>query len=183
MLALPRPSDCAIGDMSWMSIALIQPGVGPQGPPGATGGFFIVQRNAGKFSGYNQITAAANVSTGLVVAGPEHAHADCDAHGRLVVGGQLHRSNMMKIDAAYHYLILVLNMSVADQDGLSSVTGEVITQHSQVQQYEGRTCCRIFRLAKNTTYTVTPQFQISGGTWQYYTANTHLWIEGKLWAQ
>ena len=71
----------------------------------------------------------------------------------------------------------------ADQDNINQAF-HLITQHSQVQTYEGRAMHRIFRLAAGTAYTVA--LVLGGGdagTWSYYAASTHLWLEAKAWAQ
>jgi hypothetical protein len=149
--------------------------------PGGT--ILGIQRNIGKAVAYNQITASGPIGDGTV--GPLTISVTPTIPCFWEVNFMC--ANVVKIDANYHYAQLTMTLNLGDQDGIgaggAAICGPVISQHSAVQTYEGRTFQRIFRLAAGTAYTITPGFSISGGTWQYYTAPTHLWIEGKLWAQ
>jgi microcystin-dependent protein len=171
------------GIMSFLSVALINASQGPQGPPGPGPGG-AVQRNPGKYTGYNTMSGTANILDG---AGGGGAGSPLTLTITPTVPSwwevNFNCSNILALTAAYYYTQLQMNLSPADLDGLSIFNGSVITQHSQVQQYEGRTFMRKFRLAAGQSYTMTPALATSGGSYQYYTAPTHLWIEGKLWPQ
>ena len=67
-------------------------------------------------------------------------------------------------------------------DGIGDAN-ELITQHSQVQQYEGRALTRTFRLAAGVTYTAEMRLVNGGGSWTYHTGAGYLWLEGKAWYQ
>lgn len=182
-----------VANSGWLSLDVIefdtelvtQLATGAQGPPGSGATPFTVQRNSGKYAGYN--TFSASNTTILDGAGGTGAGNALTLSVTPTVNSwweiNFNCANVYAQTAAYYYTQLQMNMSPADQDGLTSSDGAVIMQHSQVQTYEGRTFQRIFRLAAGQTYTITPVWQISGGTFQYYTAPTHLWIEGKLWPQ
>lgn len=87
-----------------------------------------------------------------------------------------------KVDAAYAYAQMYLQLNVGDQDGV--VQGlHYITQHSQVQNLEGYEVKRMFRLAAGTTYTCQMIFGPSAGSWNYYQGRNMTWLEGKTWPQ
>jgi microcystin-dependent protein len=167
----------------FLSMTLDTAGPGPQGPPGPGPGG-SVQRNIGKYAGYNTMSGSANILDGAGGGGAGNALI-------LTVTPTVpswwevnfYCANILAVSAAYYYTQLTMGLSPADLDGISATDGWVITQHSQVQTYEGRAFLRIFRLAANQTYTITPALATSGGSFQYYTAPSHLWIEGKLWPQ
>src|SRR5215831_5654939 len=79
-----------------------------------------------------------------------------------------------KNDAAYHYAYMSIALSPADVDGVSR-SQHLVTQHSGVNQYEGRFCRNVFKLAANTAYTVNGiHGSTSGGNWSYYMGPDHL---------
>ena len=90
---------------------------------------------------------------------------------------------LQKTDAAYNYIYTYLNLNPADQDGVAG--GQLIgTQYNGVQTYESHSIRRIYRLAAGRTYSC--QLCVgsgSGGTWQYNTDPSLLWIEGQAWLQ
>lgn len=90
---------------------------------------------------------------------------------------------VVKIDAAYHYMVGGLSLTPADVDGVSGAH-HLVTQHSQVQTYEGRMATRLFKLAASTAYKVQlGLFNSSGGTWQYYCGPNQLYLNGKAWTR
>jgi hypothetical protein len=172
-----------IGISGFLAVGLMSAGTGPQGPPGPGPGG-AVQRNYGKYVGYSTMSGTANFLDG---AGGGGAGSPLVLTVTPTVPSwwevNFMCANLLALTAAYYYTQLTMALSPADLDGVSASDGPVITQHSQVQQYEGRTYQRIFRLAANQAYTITPALATNGGSFQYYTAPTHLWIEGKLWPQ
>jgi microcystin-dependent protein len=169
--------------LTFMAVSLITASQGPQGPPGPGPGG-AVQRNLGKYTGYNTMSGTANLLDGAGGGGagsPLTLTVTPTVPSWWEVNFQC--ANILAVAAAYYYTQLTMSLSQADMDGFTQVDGPVITQHSQVQTYEGRQFLRIFKLDANKTYTITPALATSGGSFQYYTAPTHFWIEGKLWAQ
>jgi hypothetical protein len=91
---------------------------------------------------------------------------------------------MQKTDAAYHYCYLqLLVQPTTGVIGPSTIQGPLITQHSQVQQFEGYQCTALWGLAAGTAYTMRANWAISGGTWQYYQDQSYLRCIGKAWAR
>jgi len=88
----------------------------------------------------------------------------------------------VKVDANYNYALGGLILNTADVDGAVS-TAWYITQHSAVQQYEGRHMTRIWKLAAGVAYTCALYLSVTGGTWQYYCGPSQLYIQGKAWAR
>jgi hypothetical protein len=168
--------------LNYMSVTLLTASQGPQGPPGPGPGG-SVQRNAGKSTNYNTISASGNILDGSVAGAGNPLILTVTPTVPSWWEINFNLSNLLALTAAYYYTQLQMNLSPGDLDGLTSVNGVIITQHSQVQQYEGRTFQRIFRLAAGQAYTITPSLNLQGGSFQYYTGAPWLWIEGKLWPQ
>jgi microcystin-dependent protein len=170
---------CFAGSVSWMTMALIQAGVGPQGPPGPGGGFSNVQRKWGAFENYVAIsTAVSPISDGA--SGTMRLSLTPTVPSWWEVDG--HFSIVQKLDANYNYAYGQVNLTPADQDGVSS-GNSILSQHSTVQTYEPRHVTRIFRLAAGTTYTADLGFSPAGGSWQYHAGKQYLSLEGKAWPQ
>ena len=90
---------------------------------------------------------------------------------------------LRKDDAAYHYIYGAVILSPADADGATGAH-HMVTQHSQVQVFEGRTLTRMFKLNAGVPYTASLQMTGgSGGGWSYYQGPNHLWLQGKAWAR
>jgi len=90
---------------------------------------------------------------------------------------------VLKVDAAYHYASLALRCTPTPVIGNATMNGSIITQHSQVQQYEPRAISSLFGLAAGTAYTFDAYFNTNGGTWQFYQSAAYLWLSGKAWAR
>ena len=167
---------------NYFAVALITAGPGPQGPQGTTGpagpggAAYSVQRKLGSVGGYVAVTPGAVLDGGKMTLS---ITPTIPVWWEVVGVAGL----VMKMDAAYNYLCGQLHMVPADQDGVADVL-QYISQHSQVQTYEGRNVQRLYRLAAGTTYTV--QFILGngdGGTWQIYNDPLRLYLEAKAWAQ
>jgi hypothetical protein len=86
-----------------------------------------------------------------------------------------------KDDAAYHYLVASLTMVTgADADGISA-TSDLITQHSQVNQFESRKPSRIFKCVAGTAYQFRIQLSGNGGNWAYYRGAAQMYMNLKAW--
>lgn len=141
--------------------------------------YIDVQRMVGAAESYSG-TFAGNVTTVIDAAGgpmrlsyTPPVDAWWDVRG--VIG------NVVKVDAAYHYLYGQLLLAPADVDGVN-VAQHLLVQHSAVNQYDHRDLHRLFKLAAGVAYTATLQFAGgSGGTWQFYRGQNHIWIEGLAW--
>jgi hypothetical protein len=79
--------------------------------------------------------------------------------------------------AAYGYVYGTVRLNQADLDGSIAVM-QLITQHSQVQLYEGRTIQKLFKLAAGVTYTASLMLDGGSGTFTHYCGPDHLHLQG-----
>jgi hypothetical protein len=82
--------------------------------------------------------------------------------------------------AAYSLAYGQVILSPVDADGKQGCNYGV-TQHSAVNQFEGRSMSRLYKLVAGTAYTVNLAFSPSSGTWRYYCGPDYLSIQGKAW--
>ena len=166
----PTPQAVRVRTASgWQDVAL----VGPQGP---AGGPLNAQQIFGTSEAYSSVftgpggymqlwaDAASTVPLRLTYTPPVDCWWDCWVNIGLVA----------KTSAEYTYMYGGLLITPADQDGVANQV-HLITQHSTVQQYEGRFARRLFKLAAGTTYRVDGVVGGgSGGQWQYYIGKSQL---------
>lgn len=70
-----------------------------------------------------------------------------------------HVGLIQKVDAAYHYGYLYLNLSPADEDGQAKGR-QIHTQHASVQTHCSRTPARTFKLQAGVTYEVDARWDL-----------------------
>lgn len=89
------------------------------------------------------------------------------------------RAMVQKVDAAYHYMYGGVICTPTDAAGCPSLY-QLVTQHSTVNQFEGRSVTGLFLLNPSTAYTFNAYLGgMSGGTWQYYRGPAQLGLNGK----
>lgn len=87
-----------------------------------------------------------------------------------------------KLDAAYHYGVVWLNLAPADVDGVANAMNYE-SQHTSVQTFTGRFMTRTFKLAAGTAYTASAKFQTDGGSWEFYQGSNQLYMEAMAHAR
>lgn len=90
---------------------------------------------------------------------------------------------LYKVDAAYHYGVAYLELSVADADGDSSGSFSNLTQHNGVITYAAHRTERVWKLVAGQAYTCRMRGSFSGGTWQYYAGRGYVSLVGKAWSR
>jgi microcystin-dependent protein len=169
--------------LTYMSMVLTTAGPGPQGvqgPAGPGGAAYSVQVLNGASAAYVGVPSVtesilSNGTTPMQLSITPTVPVWWEVTGNIGV--------VVKVDAVYNYLYGYLKLSPADQNGITSARA-LVMQHSQVQTYEWRGFTRIFKLAANTTYTVS--LCLGGGdagSWQYYQGPDQLWLNAKAWVQ
>lgn len=94
-------------------------------------------------------------------------------------------SNFQTTTAAWNYAWVYQECSPAPVNPQVSLKYCVIAWgHSTGDTSVGRVASHLWRLAANTTYTVTVKTWIAAGnTWQYYNGPGQMWINGFAWAR
>lgn len=157
----------------WQDIAL----TGPPGP----GGMLATYRQEGESNAYRTFGTGANLTVDaaqskalgwMSYVPPVDVWAEVTFFAGLV----------QKTDAAYHQNQLQAQCSPAPTIGTS---GALVfgTQHSTVQTFMAYTLTKLYGLAAGIAYSMYANWSFNGGTWQYYQAPTHLWMQGKAWAR
>jgi hypothetical protein len=90
---------------------------------------------------------------------------------------------LQKASAEYTYLYGGCLLTPADADGRSSILN-LVTQHSQVQTFEGRIASSMFKLSAGIAYQLDGILTGgSGGSWNYYIGKHQLELHAKAFVR
>jgi hypothetical protein len=95
----------------------------------------------------------------------------------------LHMGLLQKASAEYTYMYGGVRLTPSDADGRSAAY-HLVTQHSQVQTFEGRSASTLFKLVAGTAYTLDGILTGgSAGLWNYYIGKAQLSLTSKCWVR
>jgi hypothetical protein len=85
---------------------------------------------------------------------------------------------------AYNYLYITQIINIADEDGFTSATSQLMTQRTDVNKYGFRKAIMTWKLAAGNAYIVNVNWSTNAvAGWQYYCSQDRLHIIGKAWAR